>query len=150
MPRATSRYPPAAEDSGKILYPEVVDRHVVDPQVDPRIADVEAVARWMDYAFELPGGFRYGLGGLIGLIPGIGDIFDALLSLYIVSVPFIGAMFDTVFKANRRNYQLLKSHVSMPRRETAKDWWFLAITAVLALASVLVPLIVVIYLIKHL
>ena len=90
----------------------------------------------------MPGGFRYGLAGLIGLIPGIGDILDALLSLYIVgravqlgiprititrmvlnvgiesvggSVPFVGAMFDTVFKANRRNYQLLKIHLAGPR-----------------------------------
>ena len=38
------------------LNPEVIDQ---------RIADVEALARWMDYAFVLPGGFRYGLGGLL-------------------------------------------------------------------------------------
>ena len=34
--------------------------------------------------FVMPGGFRFGIGGIIGLIPGIGDIVDALLSLYIV------------------------------------------------------------------
>src|SRR5437660_187851 len=99
--------------------------------IDPRIADVEAVARWMDYAFVFPGGFRFGLAGIIGLIPGIGDVMDALISLYIVNralqlgiprvgvarmvvnvgiegllgaVPFIGDVFDVVFKANRRNY----------------------------------------------
>ena len=49
--------------------------------IDPRIADVEAVARWLDYAFGLPGGFRYGLSGFIGLIPGAGDIVDAMLSV---------------------------------------------------------------------
>jgi len=37
----------------------------------------------LDYAFVLPGGFRYGLGGFIGLLPAIGDIFEALFSLYI-------------------------------------------------------------------
>ena len=57
------------------LIPEVIDS---------RIADVEALARWLDYAFVLPGGFRFGIAGIIGLIPGIGDIFDALISLYIV------------------------------------------------------------------
>ena len=108
------------------LIPEVVD---------PRIADVEALARWMDYAFELPGGIRYGLAGLIGLIPGIGDLIDALISLYIVFravqlrlprvaiarmllnigleagvgvVPLLGDAFVIGFKANRRNYRLLK------------------------------------------
>src|SRR5205807_1949645 len=52
--------------------------------IDPRIADVEAMARWFDYAFVLPGGFRFGLAGIIGLVPGIGDLIDALVSLYIV------------------------------------------------------------------
>jgi hypothetical protein len=54
--------------------------------IDPRLADVEALARRMDYGFVLPGGFRFGLSGVIGLIPGIGDIgdiMDALISLYI-------------------------------------------------------------------
>jgi hypothetical protein len=53
--------------------------------IDPRLADVEALARWMDYAFVLPGGFRVGLAGFIGLIPGVGDVMDALISLYIVN-----------------------------------------------------------------
>jgi hypothetical protein len=52
--------------------------------IDPRTADLEALARWLDYAFALPGGFRFGIAGIIGLIPGIGDIFDALVSLNIV------------------------------------------------------------------
>jgi hypothetical protein len=144
--------------------------------VDERIADVEALARWMDYAFQLPGGFRYGLAGFIGLIPGLGDLIDALLSLYIVgraiqlgiprvtlarmvlnvgieaaagSVPFIGAMFDTVFKANRRNYQLLRSHLAEPRRQTLHDWMFLIATLVLVIAAVSLPVILIVELVKH-
>jgi hypothetical protein len=31
----------------------------------------------------LPGGFRFGWAGIIGLIPGIGDLIDALVSVYI-------------------------------------------------------------------
>jgi hypothetical protein len=31
-----------------------------------------------------PADFGYGLSGFIGLIPGIGDVLDALFSLYIV------------------------------------------------------------------
>jgi hypothetical protein len=145
--------------------------------VDPPLHDVEALARWLDYAFELPGGFRFGFAGFIGLIPGIGDILDAILSLYIVtravqlgipritlvrmvvnvgieglagSLPFVGAAFDTIFKANKRNYQLLRDHVSMPRRRTTHDWGFLIVAAVLALGSVALPLILLIQLIKHL
>lgn len=166
MIRAVTPYP-APEAPGDILQPEVIDA---------RIADVEALARWMDYAFVLPGGFRFGLAGIIGLIPGIGDIFDALVSLYIVgravqigiprvtiarmvinvgieafigSFPLLGAMFDTVFKANRRNYILLRTHLSGPRRNTASDWWFLAITGLLLLASVAIPILLIVELAKH-
>jgi len=38
----------------------------------------------LDYAFELPNGFRFSLVGSIGLIPGIRDIIDALVSLYVI------------------------------------------------------------------
>lgn len=144
--------------------------------VDPRIADVEALARWLDYAFAAPGGFRFGLAGIIGLIPGIGDVFDALVSLYIVlraiqlgvprvaivrmlvnigiealagAVPFIGDLFDIAFKANRRNYRLLRSHIYDPKRQKAHDWVFLIVAAVLVMASIALPLIGLIALLKH-
>ena len=144
--------------------------------IDPRIADVEALARWLDYAFELPNGFRFGLAGIIGLIPGIGDIVDGLISLYIIlraiqlhiprvavarmlvnvgieslagSVPFIGDLFDIAFKANRRNYLLLKSHLQSPRSQHRSDWLFLILTIVLVLASILLPIIGVIEIAKH-
>jgi hypothetical protein len=136
--------------------------------VDPRIEDVEALARWLDYAFVAPGGFRFGLAGFIGLIPGVGDILDALLSLYIIgravqlgiprvtitrmvlnvgiesvagAVPFLGAMFDTVFKANRRNYQLLRSHLHGTRTQTRKDWLFVIGAGVLVTAGLAIPII---------
>ena len=167
MSRALTSYS-GPRYSGEALNPEVIDG---------RIADVEALARWMDYAFVLPGGFRYGLSGIIGLIPGIGDIIDALLSLYIVmravqlgipkvtltrmvlnvgiesamgAVPFLGAMFDTVFKANRRNYQLLKIHLAEPRRQTLHDWLFVLAAALLVVAGIALPVIVIIEIVKHL
>jgi hypothetical protein len=134
--------------------------------VDPRIADVEAVARWFDYAFVLPGGFRFGLAGIIGLVPGFGDLVDALVSLYIVhrairlgvsrvgiarmmvnvaieaiagSIPIAGDLFDVAFKANRRNYRLLKAHMAHPRRQHRMDWMFLAGTVLLVAAGVALP-----------
>jgi hypothetical protein len=145
--------------------------------VDPRIADVEALARWLDYAFVLPGGFRFGVAGIVGLIPGIGDVFDAVISLYIVlraiqmgiprvaltrmvvnvgigavagAVPFIGDLFDVVFKANRRNYQLLQSHASDPRRQSAKDWTFLILLFCVVMLSMVLPLLALIQIVKHL
>ena len=144
--------------------------------IDPRITDVEALARWLDYAFALPGGFRFGVAGIIGLIPGIGDIFDALVSLYIVirainvgvsrvtiarmlvnvsieaiagSVPLIGDLFDIAFKANRRNYQLLKSHMAAPEHRHAQDKLFLFFTVVVVIAAIALPILLLSELVKH-
>jgi hypothetical protein len=135
--------------------------------IDPRLADVEALARWMDYAFVLPGGFRFGLAWFIGLIPGIGDVTDALISLYIVNralqlgiprvgvarmvfnvgiegllgaAPFIGDLFDVVFKANRRNYILLNSYLEQPRRQHGMDRLFLLATLLVVIAAVALPI----------
>ena len=162
---------PTAASSGKapdqVLIPEVMDS---------RLTDVEAVARWMDYAFELPGGFRFGVAGIIGLIPGIGDIFDALVSVYIVvravqlgvarvaiarmllnigiealagAVPFAGDMFDVVFKANRRNFVILKNHMAEPRRQRAKDWLFVLGALALATVAIALPAFALVKLLNH-
>ncbi len=161
-PRVNRDRPPEA------LIPEVVD---------PRLADVEAVARWFDYAFELPGGIRYGFAGLIGLIPGIGDLIDALISLYIVfravqlrlprvaiarmllnigleagvgTIPLLGDAFVIGFKANRRNYHLLRSHLLDGPRQKYRDWWFLALTIVVLSVCLAVPVVLMVLLLRHL
>ena len=158
MPNAVSPYV-HARYRDEALTPEIVD---------PRIADVEALARWLDYAFALPGGFRFGLAGIIGLIPGIGDIFDAVVSCYIViraiqlgipriaiarmlvnigieagagAIPFVGDLFDVAFKANLRNYRLLKSHISRRGRQSAYDWLFVVGTVILVFAGLALPVI---------
>lgn len=160
-PAAPPRYRPDA------LNPEVVD---------PRIADVESLARWLDYAFAVPGGFRFGVGGIIGLVPGFGDIFDALVSLYIIfraiqlriprvaiarmlvnvaieagagAFPVVGDLFDVAFKANKRNYLLLKSHLAQPVHQKSRDWIFLLVTMAILAVSIALPVFVLIELAKH-
>jgi hypothetical protein len=116
----------------------------------------------LDEAFVIPGtGIRFGIDGIIGLVPGLGDVLAGLLSLVIPlaawirgvpyvtlarmaanlgigvlvgSVPLFGDIFDIAWKANRRNYRLLRRHLGAPRRHTGRDWAFLLLlTAVLAL-----------------
>jgi hypothetical protein len=166
VPNAIATYAPPRYRK-EALTPEIVD---------PRIADVEALARWLDYAFALLGGFRYGVAGIVGLIPGIGDLFDAVVSLYIVvraiqlgvsrvaiarmlvnvgiealagSIPFLGNFFDIAFKANRRNYRFLKSHMLHSERQTALDWLFLIVTVVIVAATIALPVIALIELARH-
>lgn len=97
---------------------------------------LEALAGWLDSRFVLPGtGIRFGYDGLLGLVPGIGDIATALLSavliadawkararkriivkmaanlsfdLLIGAVPIVGDLWDFGFKSNRRNIALLR------------------------------------------
>ena len=105
-----------------------------------RIARLDALATLLDTAFVLPGtNIRFGFDAMIGLIPGIGDAITTLMSLYIVrearelgaprhlvarmlvnvaldgvigAVPLLGDAFDVMWRANRRNMALLRSHLA--------------------------------------
>jgi Domain of unknown function (DUF4112) len=107
----------------------------------------------LDEAFRVPGtGIRFGIDGIIGLVPGLGDALAGLLSLVIPfaawargvpyitlirmamnlaidvlvgSIPVFGDIFDIAWKANRRNYLLMQRHLGEPRRHTWRDWAFL-------------------------
>jgi len=111
----------------------------------------------LDEAIRIPGtGIRFGLVGIIGLVPGLGDVLAGLLSViiplaawirgvpyvtlvrmaanlgiavFVGSIPILGDIFDIAWKPNRRNYQLLCRHLGEPRRHTEKDWIFLLLLA---------------------
>ena len=109
-----------------------------DPELERQRQRLRRLARLLDSSIRLPGGFRIGVDGLIGLVPGVGDLVGAGLSSYIVvqaarmkapprvlarmtwnvllelvigSVPVLGDLFDMVFKANERNVALLEAHL---------------------------------------
>ena len=100
-----------------------------------REANLRAYAHLLDSAVRLPGGFRVGLDGLVGLVPVIGDLVGVGLSGYLVvaaarlgiprttlvrmignvaiestvgMIPILGDAFDFFFKANERNVRLLE------------------------------------------
>ena len=97
----------------------------------------------MDGAFVLPGtDIRVGVDGIVGMIPGIGDVVSGVISSYLIweakrlgvsklviarmvgntlvdtaigSIPVLGDVFDIVFKANLRNMALLRKHLETSR-----------------------------------
>src|SRR5215218_5457973 len=103
---------------------------------EQRLARLDVIAKLLDVAFIVPGtNFRYGINGLIGLIPVVGDIITTAISLWLVRearalgapwhitarmlgnvalygvvgiVPFAGDAFDVMFRANMRNVRLLR------------------------------------------
>ncbi|MBR1300286.1 DUF4112 domain-containing protein [Bradyrhizobium sp. AUGA SZCCT0042] len=103
---------------------------------EQRLARLEALSKLLDVAFIVPGtNIRYGIDGLIGLIPVVGDIITTAISLWVVRearalgapwhittrmlanvaldgvvglVPVAGDAFDVMFRANVRNVRMLK------------------------------------------
>lgn len=116
------------------------------PRADqhPAVRRARAVARLLDETFTVPGtDFKVGVDGLIGLIPVVGDALGAalsatvlamairegvrpaiiarmagnvLLELAVGAIPVLGDAFDFVFKANRRNADLLERALADPAR----------------------------------
>ncbi len=94
----------------------------------------------MDSLFEIPGlRLRVGIDAILGLLPGVGDTASAFASVYLLNaatnfgvsrvtiarmtlnivvdlvmgaIPIVGDLFDVYWKANRRNVELLRRHLS--------------------------------------
>jgi hypothetical protein len=106
---------------------------------EQRLAQVRSLARLMDDNFRVPGTpLRFGWDSVLGLFPGLGDVLTSAISLLIVhhawqtgaskfmlarmlgnvgvdfvvgAIPFLGDLFDFVWKANRKNARLLEQHL---------------------------------------
>jgi hypothetical protein len=132
--------------------------------------NLDLLAHLLDDCFRIPGtGFRFGVDGIVGLIPAVGDVLAGLASCILIfaawvrgvpyvalvrmvvnlaigvlvgAIPFLGDAFDIAWKANRRNYALLVRHIEQPRRHTWRDWLFLGSLAVVLAGVLLAPLLV--------
>jgi hypothetical protein len=110
---------------------------------EQRLARLETIAKILDVAFILPGTkIRYGVDGIVGLVPVVGDIIAAALSLWVVyearalgapwyitarmlgnvafqgvvgTVPVAGDAIDVLFRANMRNARLLRRWLEKER-----------------------------------
>jgi hypothetical protein len=138
-------------------------------------ANLDYLSHLLDDCFRLPGTqIRFGVDGLIGLVPFAGDVIAGLLSSLIViaawtrgappvllarmlvnlaldvlvgTVPILGDAFDIAWKANRRNYLLLSRHIAEPGRHRWKDWAFLGVLIGALLVIFALPFVVLGYLI---
>ena len=111
---------------------------------DPRLDRLRRLARVLDAAYRIPGTrWRFGIDGILGLIPGVGDVVTTALASWIViearrlgvrkrtlgrmalnvgidflvgSIPVLGDVFDVGWKANTRNLRLLEESLERAKR----------------------------------
>jgi hypothetical protein len=107
-------------------------------EVPEELVWIEKGTKLLDSKFKIPGtSITFGIDPILGLVPGVGEItsfsISGLLVLSMVRhgasrevafkmlgnlaidlisglVPFFGDIFDVYYKANRRNYHLLREH----------------------------------------
>lgn len=99
---------------------------------------LDTLATLLDNRFRIPGtNLRFGLDGLVGLVPYLGDVAgfavsgvlfsvmlkrgagplillrmmgNFMLDAVVGTIPFLGDLFDFGYKANRRNVEMLKNY----------------------------------------
>ncbi|HYD50076.1 MAG TPA: DUF4112 domain-containing protein [Terriglobales bacterium] len=136
------------------------------PERLPAWAD--RLVRFLDDGWVVPGTrFRIGFDALIGLIPGVGDVFTTASSLSLVwlayerrvprtvmarilfnvgldavagAIPVLGDIFDVVYKANRRNLTLLERHAEAPQATTAASAGLLVLILLVGLVLLAIPI----------
>jgi hypothetical protein len=132
-----------------------------------RDENLDLLSCMLDTWFRVPGTqIRFGLDGIIGFIPGIGDVAGGLASCIIVLaayfrgaplvtiarmvvnvgievgvglVPVLGNLFDIGWRANRRNYHLLERTLLTGKRDTWRDWLFMGLLGMGLMVLALVP-----------
>lgn len=110
---------------------------------------LDNLAWLLDSSIKIPGtSWKIGLDGILGLIPGVGDLAAGGLSTYILYqavklkvpkavlarmalnvllesvigvIPIVGDLFDFIFKANQRNVNLMRKYVLNPRDTTRQS-----------------------------
>ncbi len=133
--------------------------------------NLDLLSHVLDDFIKVPGtSVRFGLDGIVGVIPGIGDLIGGIASCIIIiaawvrgvsyptvlrmvanvvievsigSIPILGDMFDIAWRANRRNYALLTGSIYEPRKYTIQSWIFLAALCLVLAALIIIPMILV-------
>jgi hypothetical protein len=132
-----------------------------------RNENLDLLSRVLDTWFRIPGtNIRFGLDGIVGFFPGVGDFLGGAASCIIVLaayvrgvpvvtlarmvanlaievvvglVPFLGNLFDIGWRANRRNYALLEATVAGVLRNTRADWLYMILLGLGVMLLAMLP-----------
>lgn len=139
---------------------------------------ISFLSQWMDKKFRIPfTTITFGLDALLGLIPGLGDVISAIVSIGIFglilkegvplkiafkmvfnividlifsSIPFAGTIFDIAFKANTKNLNLLENHLkNNPEGKYYYGiWWVFGLACLFLIIIFISILILFVYLVN--
>ena len=165
--------PPTAKAAPQGTPVDLLQSRFVDPHGAFRNENLELLSRLLDTWFRVPGtNIRFGLDGIIGFVPGVGDFLAGAASCIIVlaaffrgvplvtvarmaanigievvvgAVPVLGNLFDIGWRANRRNYALLERSLTQGRRDTWRDWLFMVLIGLGLMSFVMLPFVLLLW-----
>lgn len=139
---------------------------------------ISFLSKWMDTKFRIPGtSITFGLDVILGLVPGLGDLIAAALSIgifglilkegvpfktalkmmfnivfnfFFSSIPIAGTVFDVFHKANMKNLNLLEKHIknNPEGKYYFGIWWVFGLTFLLLIILFILIMALFVYLIK--
>ena len=133
--------------------------------IEERMGRLKLLSQRLDDSITIPGTkYKIGVDPIIGLIPGGGDVFGAILSIYIMysgirmgvpratvnkmfknillefiigCIPIVGDLFDIVWKSNQRNVKLIEE--SMTPEEDSE---FIGYITILTLITIMIIIVI--------
>lgn len=135
--------------------------------MNPKTAHLRKMAIALDSSFVLPMGWRIGWDGILGFIPGIGDLITDGFSFYIVYqsallgaspsvllrmglnilidnlidlIPLLGNFLDFIWKSNLKNVDLLDAYLENPRNTIVHSRLVVAMAILMGLTIISVSI----------
>ena len=136
----------------------------IDEIMEEKIIRLKRLSERLDETFKIPGtDYKIGIESIIGAIPLVGDLIGGIISTYIMysgikmgaspriiaqmaaniaidfaigSIPIVGDLFDFVWKANKKNVELIEETILL-NEETNKINYLIVATLIVGLIAII-------------
>ena len=143
----------------------------IDGIMEEKIIRLKRLSERLDETFTIPGTERkIGIESIIGAIPLVGDLIGGIISTYIMysgikmgaspgviarmaaniaidfaigSIPIVGDLFDFVWKANKKNVELIEE-TTLLNEETNKINYLIVATLIVGLVAIILAILAII------
>ena len=143
----------------------------IDEIIEERVLRLKRLSERLDETFTIPGtDYKIGIESIIGVIPLIGDLIGGIISTYIMysgikigvspriiaqmaaniaidfaigSIPIIGDLFDFIWKANKKNVELIEE-TTLRNEEHNKINYLIIATLIVGLVAIILAILAII------